>query len=206
MARKPSQTRSKETVKAIIEGGFICINNNGLEGTTTKKIAAISGVSIGSIYDYFDNKDEIYKSMVQVFVDELIALLNELTPELETLKIGDVIRLFMSHYHRILEDNDGLYLNALTLMSRFENEVYVKQIERALMDIFIKYTVKHPEYLNVPDLITFIMVVINTGVFSTIRLLNNPHEQSDFETLTNVIVSMVEHHVDACLNKATQKK
>lgn len=202
MPRKPTQLRAKETVNVIIEGGFICLKNNSLDGTTTKKIASIAGVSVGSIYEYFKDKDDIYKSMVQVFVDDVIAMLQEVMPDVESLKIGDGIRLLLNRYYHLLEANDGRYISALTLISRFENESYIKQIERALMDMLIRYTMKHPEYLKIPDLITFIYVVINTGVFSTIRFLNNPHDAIGFDSLTDVIVSMVENHVQVSLQRA----
>lgn len=205
MARKPTQKRAKATVNTIIEGAVICLKNNGLEGTTTKKIAQISGVSIGSIYEYFDNKEDIYKAMVQVLVDEIVAMLQNATSEIATLDIGDAVRLLMSRYHDILQANNGQYLAVLTLLSRFEHETYIKQVENVLMDVIIKYTMQHPNYLNIPELITFFYVVINTGVFSTVRFLNasnsNISSQVSFDSLTEVIVSMIENHVSACIQK-----
>jgi AcrR family transcriptional regulator len=79
MARKPSQTRAKVTVEAIIEAGFLSIAEHGLSGTTTRHIAEISGVSVGSLYEYFDNKEAIFKAMSQYFVDEVLVMIVELS-------------------------------------------------------------------------------------------------------------------------------
>ena len=57
--RKPRQTRAKVTVDTIIEAGFIAVALHGPSGTTTRHIAEIAGVSVGSLYEYFKNKEEI---------------------------------------------------------------------------------------------------------------------------------------------------
>ncbi|MFX7882979.1 TetR/AcrR family transcriptional regulator, partial [Acinetobacter baumannii] len=61
--RKPRQARAKVTVDTIIEAGFIAVALHGPSGTTTRHIAEIAGVSVGSLYEYFKNKEEIYDAM-----------------------------------------------------------------------------------------------------------------------------------------------
>ena len=54
--RKPRQARAKVTVDTIIEAGFIAVALHGPSGTTTRHIAEIAGVSVGSLYEYFKTK------------------------------------------------------------------------------------------------------------------------------------------------------
>ena len=70
--RKPRQTRAKVTVDTIIEAGFISVALHGMSGTTTRHIADIAGVSVGSLYEYFKNKEEIYDAMAASFVQEIL--------------------------------------------------------------------------------------------------------------------------------------
>ena len=63
MPRNPSQQRSIATVNAIIKAGFICVAEKGLAATTTRHIAAVAGVGVGSVYEYFKNKEAIYSAM-----------------------------------------------------------------------------------------------------------------------------------------------
>ena len=58
--RKPQQERSRQTVAAIVEAGLLCIQQHGVEGTTTRKIADAAGIGVGSLYEYFSN--ELYFS------------------------------------------------------------------------------------------------------------------------------------------------
>jgi AcrR family transcriptional regulator len=71
-ARKaPSQSRSKETVSVILEASARILESDGLHGFNTNAIAARAGVSVGSIYQYFPNKDAIALALISSFEEEL---------------------------------------------------------------------------------------------------------------------------------------
>lgn len=61
--RKPKQGRSKATVAAIIEAAARILAEKGWAGFNTNAVAARAGVSIGSLYEYFPDK--------QALVDEI---------------------------------------------------------------------------------------------------------------------------------------
>jgi AcrR family transcriptional regulator len=53
------QQRSRETVDTILEGAAQVFERIGFEKATTDRIAQVAGVSIGSLYQYFPNKEAI---------------------------------------------------------------------------------------------------------------------------------------------------
>ncbi len=53
------QARSKFTVEAVFEAAVQVFTENGYEGATTDLIAARAGVSVGTLYQYFPNKQAI---------------------------------------------------------------------------------------------------------------------------------------------------
>lgn len=56
-ARKaPRQDRSRETVEAILDATARSLVRQGFAGTTTNHVAALAGVSVGSLYQYYPNK------------------------------------------------------------------------------------------------------------------------------------------------------
>jgi AcrR family transcriptional regulator len=57
--KAPLQTRSRATVDVILEAAARVLAERGYAGTNTNLIAAVAGVSVGSIYQYFPNKDAI---------------------------------------------------------------------------------------------------------------------------------------------------
>lgn len=59
--REAKQQRSKETIEVILSAAGLVIEEYGYQAATTDRIAARAGVSVGSIYQYFNNKDEIFE-------------------------------------------------------------------------------------------------------------------------------------------------
>jgi AcrR family transcriptional regulator len=57
--KEPVQQRSRFTVDQILEAAARVFGERGYAGTTTNHIAERAGVSIGSLYQYFPNKDTI---------------------------------------------------------------------------------------------------------------------------------------------------
>ena len=57
--REPAQARARETVEAIVEAAAQVFERHGYGAGTTNRIAERAGVSIGSLYEYFPNKDAL---------------------------------------------------------------------------------------------------------------------------------------------------
>ena len=71
----PAQTRSAATVAAVLEAAARILESDGLAGYTTNAVARRAGVSIGSLYQYFPNKDAITRALI---VRETAALLADI--------------------------------------------------------------------------------------------------------------------------------
>lgn len=61
--RSPMQERSKETVEVILEATAQILKKEGLESCSTNKIAERAGISIGTLYQYFKNKEGIIQEL-----------------------------------------------------------------------------------------------------------------------------------------------
>ena len=57
--REPRQARSREMVEHILEGAIRVLIRDGYHEASTNRIARQAGVSPGSVYQYFANKEEI---------------------------------------------------------------------------------------------------------------------------------------------------
>jgi len=77
--KRPRQQRSRETVAAIEEAAAQLFDRYGYAATTTNKIAERAGVSIGTLYQYFPNKDALLWSLA---VQHLEATAAEVTAAL----------------------------------------------------------------------------------------------------------------------------
>ena len=65
-ARKtPRQTRSRETVETILTAAARILTKEGFEALTTNRVAAVAGVSVGSLYQYFPNKEALVRALCE---------------------------------------------------------------------------------------------------------------------------------------------
>ena len=63
--RIPRQARAAETVAAILEATTQILEAGGLPALTTNAVAARAGVSIGTLYQYFDDKNAILLALAR---------------------------------------------------------------------------------------------------------------------------------------------
>lgn len=63
--RIPHQARAAETVAAILEGAAQVLEAGGLAAFTTNAVAERAGVSIGTLYQYFANKDALLRALAE---------------------------------------------------------------------------------------------------------------------------------------------
>jgi len=61
--KQPSQARAKRTWEAILDGAAQVLVAQGYENATTDRIAERTGVSVGTLYEYFPNKDAVFAAL-----------------------------------------------------------------------------------------------------------------------------------------------
>ncbi len=61
--RIPRQNRSRALVDAILEATARVLSERGYAGTNTNLVAERAGVSVGSVYQYFPNKDSLITAL-----------------------------------------------------------------------------------------------------------------------------------------------
>src|SRR5215813_12017235 len=57
--RMPKQARARQTVDVILEAAARILRSDGRKGLTTNRIAERAGISVSTLYQYFNNKEEI---------------------------------------------------------------------------------------------------------------------------------------------------
>jgi len=73
--KSPSQRRSADTVETIVEAAVRILRRDGYAGLTTRRVAEIAGVSVGSLYQYFPNRQAIVADLVRRRLASFIAVI-----------------------------------------------------------------------------------------------------------------------------------
>lgn len=111
--REPSQERAKQLVAAVREAGRRLLAESGPSALTTTRIAERAGVSVGSLYQYFENKAAILAAIYEeerrhelASAPAWIEQLRKMEPR-ERLRVG--IAYAMERHRRMLDLDPAFY-------------------------------------------------------------------------------------------------
>lgn len=131
--RTPKQQRAQFTVAAILEAATHVFSEKGLQKATTNEIAERAGVSIGSLYQYFPNKQSLIAALTQQHLTEMT---EEITKGMEgsleldlEQSVEQLVRLMIDAHsvnpdlHRVLIE-DSKELLAESVIKDFETKLF----------------------------------------------------------------------------------
>jgi AcrR family transcriptional regulator len=108
--RKPHQDRAKFTVAAILEAAAEVIDDVGWAHASTNRIAERAGVSIGSLYQYFPNKEAILSSLVETHRHGVHSVVAEALTRLgdPEISVEEALRWLFEELVRVHQDDPVL--------------------------------------------------------------------------------------------------
>ena len=187
--KMPVQARSRATVDAIIQAATYILTEEGWDGLTTNAIAERAGVNIGSLYQYFPNKEAVIIELQRRHTAATHAELHkalERMPEQSSLR--DTVALIIAmlvNEHRVAPTVHKAIAEELPRTVRFvhtENEQLRRQALAALQ----------PFMRNVPDpeLAIYMMSIALHAIMRTVTV-ERP-ALLDQARLVSELVAMVE--------------
>jgi AcrR family transcriptional regulator len=140
--KQPRQARSQITIDAIIEAAAQLIAQQGLDRFNTNAVAERAGVSIGSLYQYFPNKDAIMVALIRRTQDERSAALGAALAAPHD-SLADLVRDVVHAVNRQHRDQ-SLLASAIDheearLPVQNEIEGYLDGAGMALRTVFVRY-------------------------------------------------------------------
>lgn len=96
MRKKPRQARAAATLDAIVEAAAQLLRKEGEEAVTTARVAERAGVSIGSIYQYFPNRDAILVALIRREREAIGAEVARKIAEIEPQSGEEIVRAIIA--------------------------------------------------------------------------------------------------------------
>lgn len=97
--KNPKQNRAKVTVDSILEATIQLLEGNQHKDLTTNHIAERAGVSVGTLYQYFSNRDEILTVLFFTYRRELV---REMSSRLEQAELSNLDEAIHSIIHVLI--------------------------------------------------------------------------------------------------------
>jgi AcrR family transcriptional regulator len=95
--RRPAQAQSRETVKRIQRAAAWIVENEGLPKLNSNRIAAVAGVSIGTVYKFFPNKQAIMASVVAEWSEERERVRRDISELDPAARLSDQVEAWFRH-------------------------------------------------------------------------------------------------------------
>lgn len=70
--REPKQRRSIEKKNKIIEAGYLLFCEKGFYNTNTVEISEKAGISVGTVYSYFEDKKAIFLEVLKYYSEKIL--------------------------------------------------------------------------------------------------------------------------------------
>lgn len=171
----PTQERSKQLVDSLLSATANILVRRGYEGLTTNRVADEAGVSVGSLYQYFPNKESLVEALIRRWSDGLMETIADHYLEVRNESIETAVDTMVraaldstrvdAKLHRILTQQIP-NVNALPALELFN---------RRMSERVASWLELHREELEVEDLhLAAEIVVMTLAGLSDYALIQRP--------------------------------
>ncbi|MCV0424280.1 MAG: TetR family transcriptional regulator [Roseibium sp.] len=159
--RRPKQLRSRMMVEVTIEAARQVFAEHGFEAATTNQIAARAGISIGSLYQYFPNKDALILEVQKAHHGEVLSVIRAAMDRSRNQPLKTAIRT-------IIGANLNLHLRTPQLHAAFEEWIPTQSrhvdrdsFQNEMAKTIGDFLASRPEIPNNSNLDSLIFVIMN---------------------------------------------
>jgi AcrR family transcriptional regulator len=197
--KQPVQDRARDTVEILLRAAAQVFAARGYAATTTNKVAERAGVSIGSLYQYFPNKDAL-----------LVALINAHVHEGETILIAAATAAVSAHdalpaaTRRLVRAMVELHARDRALHQvLFEEAPLPRTVRRQLQDLETRATALLEQYLiavaspPLPDPGLAAAIIVHTVEALTHKLVVHERGSLDADRWIDEISTLVLRYLSA---------
>lgn len=193
MRKKPQQARSRQMVDNLIEATARVIADRGLDGTTTPAIAETAGVSVGSLYQYFDGKDALITALLEKLVADLARLLDQQAEAAPSVPLREMVRSAIQLTLAFMRSNEGLYLELARNWHRLPVDHVADTLQGHILERSRLYFLQHQLEYPIRDLPVRLFVAYNSTLFTLMRLMSQGSHTPNPEAVVDSLVDMITH-------------
>lgn len=157
--KSPKQQRAVMTADAIIQATQQIILKDGFKAATTNRIAETAGVSVGSLYQYFPNKQAIVGTLIQETVTAAANRVRTTLRDLMDAPLEPALRNIMSMLLAVYKENDFILFHILDEVPELKDFTKNLAIEIYTHSTNLAFLEQHKADLKVRDLHTSLLLI-----------------------------------------------
>ncbi|HEY4124505.1 MAG TPA: TetR/AcrR family transcriptional regulator [Rhizomicrobium sp.] len=172
MKKIPTQERSRQTVEALIEATARTVAEMGWALTTTNHIADRAGVSVGSLYQYFENREELFAALIEREIGSITAKLDEQIPFLLKVDAPTAIRAVLEVAFAYFESNERLFTELANNWQATGSTAFVDAFEGYMLDAMRMFMAQNYAKYEPIDLNAVSFIMSNGTMFVLSRFIS----------------------------------
>lgn len=190
--RIPTQKRSLEKRNKIIEKGFELMCEKGYFNTTTNDIAAYSNVSIGIIYQYFNDKKDIFMHGVKNYATKIMYPMLDVIDE-KNFKINELETIISKMIDEFIKSHNisKKAHEELLAMSHLDEDIgnIFKNAELEMSNNIIK--ILNDNGINIQNIKEKIHIII--GIVDNLchEVVYHKHSELDYKQMKCEVVNII---------------
>ena len=191
LAKIPRQSRSTEMVHAILDAAILVLEREGVVHFTTNRVAEVAGISIGSLYQYFTNKEMLIVGVVERAVLDTEALMRATWAGARELPPDELLMLLLRALIADLVPYRNLLREVLSATPIAGTGGVWTLLETRVVDMLRAWFTTQSDRYRLDGGSSVLWVIANVLIYSLLRWLTEMHEAVPEDVFVESIVSMV---------------
>lgn len=186
--KSPKQARAKATVDALVGATGQVFERRGFRKTTTALVAERAGVSVGSLYQYFPDKEALIRAFFDRRIQEDVELMQRVALRAADLRPVQLLRVVTEEMIALYRRDRALYASVAEILPLAEQTPEVRRGLEQAVAMTTALLLANRDLLGDrdPDLVALVMVhSLRSALFRVVEL--RP-DLLDHPSLTDILV------------------
>lgn len=192
LRKQPQQLRAKATIERIVDAGARVLVQYGYDGASTNRIAQEAGLSPGSVYQYFRDKDAIVGAVVARLNDDLASRIAAAFPLTTALSLDELARTVVTSLVDALSSQSDLLAAFLDRVPRLAGDSPFGDLLKRAGELTYLQLIANREWVRHEDFdVTTWFIVQTTSHLALRYVVDRPPISRDrfIEELTALLVT-----------------
>lgn len=184
--RSPRRERSEQVFEAIVDAAARVLEQRGIDGLSTNRVAEVAGVSIGSLYQYFPNKT----AMLSVLIDRYLAAFTNafIRAASTTMDLEALLEKLLVDFADIYQSQRKIHRHLWQARSDAVAHERVAEQHRLFHQAVVGALRAQGRAVGREELTSFVLIQCGNGLVTAI---SNAHGEVDARQCGRIFVDMV---------------
>ncbi len=182
-------------VHALLDASIVVLEREGMLGFSTNRVAQVAGASVGSLYQYFANKEALISGIVERGVlaaeDQIRDLMNV------PMEPSDLVRLLLHSLVETLAPFASLIGELLASAPMLSRGGIMSILEPRLLDATRDYLLASSDRIRATGGPATLYVIVSSTAFTVLKWLAEQPRHVPEEALVDGLVRQILCHVEA---------